>query len=88
MHVVVTKNNLYSYCSMNPDLDIGQIEGAFVMGSGYYLTEKIRYDPQSGENLSASTWVCQIYNIVKVFSFLLAASSWHDNIGFITINTY
>ncbi|XP_072372292.1 xanthine dehydrogenase-like isoform X2 [Scyliorhinus torazame] len=42
--------------SMNPDIDIGQIEGAFVMGMGYWLMEKMIYDPKSGEVLNAGTW--------------------------------
>ncbi|XP_041042508.1 xanthine dehydrogenase-like isoform X2 [Carcharodon carcharias] len=42
--------------SMNPDIDIGQVEGAFVMGMGYWLLEKMIYDPKTGEVLNAGTW--------------------------------
>ena len=43
--------------SLNPELDIGQVEGGFVMGLGYHLTEKMKFDPQSGVALTAGTWV-------------------------------
>ncbi|XP_043564200.1 xanthine dehydrogenase-like isoform X1 [Chiloscyllium plagiosum] len=42
--------------SMNPDIDIGQVEGAFVMGMGYWLLEKMIYDPSTGEVLNPGTW--------------------------------
>ena len=42
---------------MNPDIDIGQVEGAFVMGLGYWLIEKAIYDPSSGLELTNGTWV-------------------------------
>ncbi|XP_067838884.1 xanthine dehydrogenase-like [Heptranchias perlo] len=42
--------------SMNPDIDIGQVEGAFVMGMGYWLIEKMIYDPKTGAVLNAGTW--------------------------------
>ncbi|KAK7469512.1 hypothetical protein BaRGS_00036491, partial [Batillaria attramentaria] len=42
--------------SMNPDLDIGQIEGGFTMGLGYHLTEKMKYDPTTGVALTDGTW--------------------------------
>uniref|UniRef100_UPI00398ECDFD xanthine dehydrogenase-like isoform X4 n=1 Tax=Pristiophorus japonicus TaxID=55135 RepID=UPI00398ECDFD len=42
--------------SMNPDIDIGQVEGAFVMGMGYWLMEKMIYDPKTGAVLNAGTW--------------------------------
>ncbi|PAA73149.1 hypothetical protein BOX15_Mlig031927g1 [Macrostomum lignano] len=42
--------------SLNPGVDIGQIEGAFVFGMGYCLTERTIYDPDSGKNLCDGTW--------------------------------
>lgn len=38
-------------------IDVGQVEGAFVMGLGYWLTEQVKFDPQSGRLLTDSTWV-------------------------------
>ncbi|ESO95691.1 hypothetical protein LOTGIDRAFT_231915 [Lottia gigantea] len=42
--------------SMNPALDIGQAEGGFVMGLGYFLLERTIYDPKTGVNLTSNTW--------------------------------
>eukprot|EP01065_Artemidia_motanka_P047796 TRINITY_DN756_c0_g2_i1.p2 TRINITY_DN756_c0_g2~~TRINITY_DN756_c0_g2_i1.p2 ORF type:complete len:1406 (+),score=532.77 TRINITY_DN756_c0_g2_i1:68-4285(+) len=36
--------------SVNPTVDIGQIEGAFVIGAGYVLTEEIEYDDKYAVN--------------------------------------
>ena len=47
-----------SLFSINPEIDIGQVEGAYVMGLGYWLTEKFVYDEDSGEILTHNTWVC------------------------------
>jgi xanthine dehydrogenase/oxidase len=35
--------------SLNPALDIGQVEGAFVQGIGYVLTEKLVFEPEGEE---------------------------------------
>ncbi|KAH8284309.1 hypothetical protein KR018_005027, partial [Drosophila ironensis] len=42
--------------SLSPNIDVGQVEGAFVMGLGYYLTEKLVYDRQTGQILTNRTW--------------------------------
>jgi hypothetical protein len=42
--------------SLSPLVDIGQIEGAFVMGMGLFLTEKLAFDPTSGALQSLGTF--------------------------------
>ncbi|XP_045174786.2 xanthine dehydrogenase-like [Mercenaria mercenaria] len=42
--------------SLNPAVDIGQVEGSFVMGLGYSLTEEIAYDPKTGKMFNNDTW--------------------------------
>ena len=42
--------------SINPEIDVGQVEGAFIMGLGYWLTEQAIYDPETGLQLNTGTW--------------------------------
>lgn len=42
--------------SINPELDVGQVEGAIAMGLGYYLMEALKFDPVTGQNLTTGTW--------------------------------
>ena len=42
--------------SMSPWMDIGQVEGGFVMGLGIWLSENLVYDPKNGELLTNRTW--------------------------------
>nr|XP_031846555.1 xanthine dehydrogenase 1-like isoform X1 [Nomia melanderi]XP_031846556.1 xanthine dehydrogenase 1-like isoform X1 [Nomia melanderi]XP_031846557.1 xanthine dehydrogenase 1-like isoform X1 [Nomia melanderi]XP_031846559.1 xanthine dehydrogenase 1-like isoform X1 [Nomia melanderi]XP_031846560.1 xanthine dehydrogenase 1-like isoform X1 [Nomia melanderi] len=42
--------------SMNPEIDLGQIEGAFVMGLGYWTMEDLIYDPKTGQLTNYRTW--------------------------------
>lgn len=43
--------------AMSPLLDIGQIEGGFVMGQGLLTTEKVVIDSTTGKKLTDSVWV-------------------------------
>jgi len=40
---------------LNPLVDLGQVEGGFVMALGYYLTEEVRWG-SSASQLSLGTW--------------------------------
>lgn len=44
--------------SMNPEIDLGQAEGAYVMGIGYWTCEDLFYDPKTGLLVNNRTWVC------------------------------
>lgn len=46
--------------SMSPLVDIGQIEGAWVMGQGLFTCERIKFHPTSGERLTNDTWTYKI----------------------------
>ncbi|XP_021954654.1 xanthine dehydrogenase [Folsomia candida] len=43
--------------SLNPAIDVGQVEGALIMGIGYWTTEKLIYDDETGQLLSNGTWL-------------------------------
>nr|QLI62138.1 aldehyde oxidase 7 [Streltzoviella insularis] len=42
--------------SLSPIIDVAQIEGAFIMGLGYWTSEKTLYDAESGKMLTDRTW--------------------------------
>jgi len=55
--------------SMNPALDIGQVEGAFVQGLGYLFTEKLVFQPDgddSGRLNTTNTWTYKIPAITTI----------------------
>ncbi|CAD0197572.1 unnamed protein product [Chrysodeixis includens] len=65
--------------SVNPALDIGQVEGAFVMGLGYWTSEKLVYDSNTGELLTDRTWnyfVPQVRDIPQDFRIYLRKKSY------------
>ena len=43
--------------SLSPWVDVGQVEGAFAMGMGLYLTEQYRFHPETGQKLTNRAWV-------------------------------
>jgi len=54
--VVLRSDVLYDVgFSINPGIDLGQVEGAFAWGIGYYLTEEPLYD-NKGVERSQGTW--------------------------------
>ena len=60
----------FDFFSLNPAVDIGQIEGAFMMGVGFWLSEKMVYDETTGELLTDGTWeykppASQVWNTEK-----------------------
>lgn len=46
--------------SLNPAVDIGQVQGAFVQGLGFYLSEEYRFNTDSGKLTTDSTWEYKI----------------------------
>ena len=56
MYVVRTDLLEDAGLSTSPIVDIGQVEGAFIMGLGLYTSEEIKHDPTTGELLTKNTW--------------------------------
>jgi len=50
--------------SLNPEIDIGQMEGAFVMGIGYWTSEDLMYSPDTGVLTNNRLWV-RLSNFIK-----------------------
>jgi xanthine dehydrogenase large subunit len=60
--------------SLNPRIDIGQIEGAFVQGMGWLTTEELYWDPASGalQSLAPTTYkVPAIHDVPRDFRVAL-----------------
>ena len=67
-YLKINKNSLFNQVSrldvtedaghsVNPLVDIGQVEGALVMGLGLYTQEKPIYDVKTGRRITDTTWV-------------------------------
>ena len=60
--------------SLNPAIDIGQAEGAFMQGLGFVLQEQVLYDKWNGELISNGTWEYKpplAVNVPRQFSVYL-----------------
>jgi len=63
--------------SISPLVDVGQVEGAFMMGVGLWTSEKITYDPATGEKLTNGTWVTWIQLLIDVvFMVVMMTCTW------------
>ncbi|XP_073502610.1 aldehyde oxidase-like isoform X1 [Phyllobates terribilis] len=60
-------------CSINPALDVGQIEGAFVQGIGLYTTEELQYSPAGAllTNGTGAYKIPSVYDIPREFNVSL-----------------
>ena len=56
MYVVRTDILEDAGLSTSPIVDIGQVEGAYIMGLGLWTSEEIKHDPTTGELLTKNTW--------------------------------
>ncbi|XP_050550158.1 uncharacterized protein LOC118267673 [Spodoptera frugiperda] len=52
--------------SLSPEIDVAQIEGAFVMALGYWTSEKVVYDETTGKLLTDRTWTYKIPGIKDI----------------------
>ncbi|CAG4933306.1 unnamed protein product [Parnassius apollo] len=68
--------------SVSPEIDIGQIEGAFIMGLGYWTCENLVYNPDTGELLTNRTWdywVPQARDIPQDFRIYFRKKSYSND---------
>lgn len=81
--IVVLQSDLIYDCgkSLNPAVDIGQIEGSFVQGIGFFLTEEHEVDSK-GILVSNGTWNYKpptLDNIPRRFTVEMTTGVAHQN---------
>ncbi|CUE58771.1 xanthine dehydrogenase oxidase-like, putative [Bodo saltans] len=60
--------------SLNPMIDVGQVEGGFLFGQGYYTQEDPSWDPATGQPMAGSTWEYKppsAYDVPETFNIAL-----------------
>ncbi|CAI9621521.1 unnamed protein product [Staurois parvus] len=68
-------------CSINPAVDVGQVEGAFVQGIGLYTTEELKYSPGGSllANGPGEYKIPSVSDIPREFNVSLLSSSQNPN---------
>ncbi len=62
--------------SLNPLLDVGQIEGAFVMGLGHYMSETVYYNSDGAlESAGTFEYKVQLLSYRGAFTIITPAVS-------------
>eukprot|EP00948_MAST-09A_sp_MAST-9A-sp1_P004224 g4224.t1 len=85
--VNIVQSDLLYDCgtSLNPDVDLGQVEGAYVQALGYFFNESLEFDAKDGTLLTDGTWNYKIpsaFDIPSVFNVTLAPNM-NNTSGFI-----
>ena len=60
--------------SLNPMIDVGQVEGGFMFGIGYFMQEQGGWDAVTGKPLAGSTWEYKVpcaYDVPEVLNTTL-----------------
>ena len=64
--------------SLNPPLDVGQIEGGFMTGLGWFAMEEVRYNATTGAPIDATTWEYKPptgFDVPEIFNITLLPNS-------------
>ena len=83
-HIIISFNiQCVISFSLNPAVDIGQVEGSFIMGLGYCTSEDLIHDPTTGRLLNNDTWVNTINNqpityCLILIKIALISSIWQE----------
>lgn len=68
--------------SLNPYIDIGQVEGGFTFGLGWFTCESVSWDPATGNANDATTWEYKpptAYEIPETFNVTLLENSYNTS---------
>ena len=55
--IIFRRKTQHTYSILYHQVDIGQVEGSFVMGLGLWTSEEIKFNPENGQILTYNTWV-------------------------------